>query len=82
FGLWYDRSWGELFGALSGALYIPFEVRHLAHKPSVVAVLVLAMNVFLVAYLAWTLLRRRRRRVAAAATTPRPRHAAPGSRGH
>ena len=65
YGLWYDRSWGELFGALSGALYIPYEVQHLVHKPSVVAVLVLAMNVFLVAYLALTLIRRRR--VAAAA---------------
>jgi uncharacterized membrane protein (DUF2068 family) len=65
YGLWYDRSWGELFGALSGALYIPFEVRHLVHKPSVVTVLVLAMNVFLVVYLALTLVRRRRTTVAA-----------------
>ncbi|CAN5636583.1 DUF2127 domain-containing protein [soil metagenome] len=67
YGLWFDRSWGELFGALSGALYIPFEVRHLVHKPSVVTALVLAMNAFLVAYLGLTLLRRRR--VAAAAAT-------------
>ena len=37
FGLWYDRLWGEWLGALSGALYIPFEVSHLLHRPSVSA---------------------------------------------
>src|SRR4029077_14401322 len=25
YGLWYQRSWGQWLGALSGGLYIPFE---------------------------------------------------------
>ena len=34
YGLWKDRWWGEWLGALSGALYIPFELWHFAHHPS------------------------------------------------
>jgi uncharacterized membrane protein (DUF2068 family) len=58
-GLWFDRSWGELFGALSGALYVPFEVQHLIHRPSLGAAAVLAVNLFLIAYLLVTLQRKR-----------------------
>jgi uncharacterized membrane protein (DUF2068 family) len=60
YGLWRDRSWGELFGALSGALYIPFEVRHLMHRPSLISFAVFALNVSLVIYLLVVLMRRRR----------------------
>ena len=31
-GLWFARPWGEWLGALSGALYVPLEVRHLSCK--------------------------------------------------
>lgn len=60
YGLWNDKAWGELLGALSGGLYVPFEVTHLMHKPSLVGAAVLAGNVFLVVYLVLQLLRRRR----------------------
>ncbi|RYX90251.1 MAG: DUF2127 domain-containing protein [Comamonadaceae bacterium] len=66
-GLWFDRSWGELFGALSGALYVPFEVQHIIHRPTVTAFAVLAVNLFLIGYLLLTLRRKRMRRAAAGA---------------
>lgn len=64
-GLWFDRSWGELFGALSGALYVPFELQHFIHRPSLAGAAVLAVNLFLIAYLLMTLQRKRRRKAAA-----------------
>jgi uncharacterized membrane protein (DUF2068 family) len=59
YGLWNDRAWGEWLGALSGALYVPFEITHLIHRPSAITAAVLAFNVFLVCFLAVRLWRRR-----------------------
>ena len=61
-GLWNGHSWGEWLGALSGALYVPFELRHLLHKPSLTAALVLALNLAVVGFLAWELWREKRER--------------------
>jgi uncharacterized membrane protein (DUF2068 family) len=60
YGLWNDRAWGEWLGALSGGLYIPFEIGHLVHRPSVINSLVLAGNGCVVGYLVYRLWRRRR----------------------
>jgi len=57
YGLWRERRWGEWLGALSGALYVPFELRHLLHSPTWESALVLAGNLAIVAYLAWQLRR-------------------------
>ncbi len=59
-GLWNDRAWGEVLGAASGALYVPFELQHLLAKPSWIGAAVLLSNLLLVAYLVWVLQRRRR----------------------
>ncbi len=59
FGLWHERRWGEWLGALSGALYIPFELRHFVHQPSAITALVMAANIGVVAFLAWQLQRRK-----------------------
>ena len=59
-GLWFDHWWGELFGALSGALYVPFELRHLTHRPSLAGAAVLALNLFLIVYLLVALQRKRK----------------------
>jgi uncharacterized membrane protein (DUF2068 family) len=59
YGLWNDRAWGEWLGALSGGLYVPFEIGHLMHRPSVINAVVLAGNVFVVGFLALQLWRRR-----------------------
>jgi uncharacterized membrane protein (DUF2068 family) len=60
FGLWHARAWGEWFGALSGGIYVPFELRHVARHPSWQAALVLVFNLCLVAYLVFRIRRRRR----------------------
>lgn len=59
YGLWKDLAWGEWLGALSGALYVPFEVMHLIHRPSAITAMVMAFNIFLVCFLAIRLWRRR-----------------------
>ncbi|CAM3812637.1 DUF2127 domain-containing protein [Bordetella flabilis] len=59
YGLWKDRAWGEWLGALSGAIYVPFEVRHLLHRPSLLSAVVVLANVLIIAFLAWQLWRRR-----------------------
>ena len=58
-GLWFGRRWGEWLGALSGSLYLPFELRHLLHAPGVFGAAVLLVNLGLVLFLAWQLWRDR-----------------------
>ncbi|CAM3896491.1 DUF2127 domain-containing protein [Bordetella bronchialis] len=60
YGLWWDRAWGEWLGALSGAIYIPFELRHLLHRPGLLAAAVVLFNVAIVAFLGLQLWRKRR----------------------
>ncbi len=67
YGLWTGRAWGERLGALSGALYVPFELQHLLHRPRIATALVLVANVALVGFLAWRLWRRSHPRAAAQA---------------
>lgn len=59
YGLWNDLAWGEWVGALSGALYIPFEIHHSLHKPSMIGGAVLILNAVVVGFLAFQLYRRR-----------------------
>jgi len=60
YGLWNDRTWGEWLATLSGALYIPFEIVHIAHRPSIINALVLAGNIFVIGFLALRLWRKHR----------------------
>jgi uncharacterized membrane protein (DUF2068 family) len=50
YGLWRQRAWAEWFAAASGAIYIPFEIRHLIvhHHHRVLTALVLAANIVIV----------------------------------
>ena len=57
YGLWHERRWGEWLGALSAALYVPFELRHFLHRPTVASAVVIAINVAVVGYLGWRLRR-------------------------
>lgn len=59
FGLWNERPWGEKLGALSGALYIPFELHHFIHDPTAVTALVMATNAVVVGFLVWRLRQRK-----------------------
>ena len=55
YGLWNDRAWGEWLGALSGGIYIPFEISHLLQRLSVISALVLAGNIVVVGFLVFRL---------------------------
>jgi uncharacterized membrane protein (DUF2068 family) len=57
YGLWHERRWGEWLGALSGALYVPFELRSFLHRPALATAFVIAVNVAVVGYLGWRLRR-------------------------
>jgi uncharacterized membrane protein (DUF2068 family) len=55
YGLWNDKAWAEWLAALSGGIYIPFEIGHLAHRFSAVSLLVLAANVLVVGFMLYRL---------------------------
>jgi uncharacterized membrane protein (DUF2068 family) len=60
YGLWRQRAWAEWFAAASGAIYIPFEIRHLiVHQHHrVLTALVLGANVLIVAVMVRALRKR------------------------
>ena len=53
YGLWHARSWAEWLAILSGGLYLPVEIYELLHRSSAVKAWILAVNVFVVAYVAY-----------------------------
>lgn len=60
-GLWHQRSWGEVMGAASGAAFVPLEFVHLLHRPGWPSAALLVLNLAVVAYLVGRIKRRRRR---------------------
>ncbi|MFI5447059.1 DUF2127 domain-containing protein [Polaromonas sp. UC242_47] len=58
YGLWREKVWAEWLGALSGALYIPLEIAHLLHKPTLINAGVLLANIVVVGFLAFQLWQR------------------------
>ena len=60
YGLWKDRAWAEWLAALSGAVYLPLEVKHLTGHPSLINGAVLLGNVLVVVYMVLRLWQRRR----------------------
>jgi uncharacterized membrane protein (DUF2068 family) len=60
YGLWHERHWGEWLGAASAAMYVPFEVWHLIHRPTLATAVVIALNLAVVGFLGWQLWSRRR----------------------
>jgi len=61
-GLWLRKAWAEWFGALTGGIYIPIEIYELFRKVTALRVVVLAVNLLVVGYLALELWRRRQAR--------------------
>jgi uncharacterized membrane protein (DUF2068 family) len=57
-GLWLGKVWGEYLGALSGGIYIPFEVAHWVREPAWLSACVVLFNVVIVGYLTHALLQR------------------------
>lgn len=50
-GLWQDRAWAKWFAAVTGAIYIPFELYELAQGYNGFVIGALAINGLVVAYL-------------------------------
>ena len=61
-GLWFRRPWAQWFAALSGAVYVPFEVYELATQGGLLPVAALLVNLAVVAVVARPLARRYRAR--------------------
>lgn len=61
YGLFFERAWAEVFAALSGLIYIPFEVLGLMYKASWHGAALLALNVAIVGIMIRALIGRRAR---------------------
>ena len=57
YGLWRGRRWAEWFAAVSGAIYIPFELYELHQRGGWIAPAALALNILVVALMCRALLR-------------------------
>ena len=51
YGLWRAKAWGEWIALISGAIYLPYEIRLLAHRMTVLHVGVLSINLAIVAFM-------------------------------
>jgi uncharacterized membrane protein (DUF2068 family) len=70
YGLWQERAWGEVLGAVSGAVYLPFELEAWHRHPGWFAGLLLAGNLAIVAYLCALLWLARQKRASLAHARP------------
>ena len=70
-GVYLQKRWAEFLMIIATAALIPLEVRHLYHKPSLGALVVLLVNCFIVWFL-YRVLRREPGRSTAAAEAPVP----------
>jgi uncharacterized membrane protein (DUF2068 family) len=59
YGLYFERAWAELLAAASGAIYVPFEVAELAHRPGWLSIGLLGLNIVIVAVMIRALWQRR-----------------------
>ena len=55
YGLWRARRWAEWLAALSGAIYVPFELYELSRGFSWIKVAALALNLAIVVFMACAL---------------------------
>lgn len=61
YGLYGEKAWAEFLAAVSGAIYVPFELAELLRRPTWHGALLLAFNLFVVALMVMALLQRRKR---------------------
>jgi uncharacterized membrane protein (DUF2068 family) len=61
YGLYGEKAWAEVLAAVSGAIYVPFELAELFHRPTWHGALLLAINLLVVALMVGALLQRRKR---------------------
>jgi uncharacterized membrane protein (DUF2068 family) len=58
-GLWFGKRWAEWFAVISAGLYLPLEVEHFTHRPTLVNAGIILFNVALMVYLGKLLLQQR-----------------------
>ena len=61
YGLWKARIWAEWVALISGALYLPLEVRAIHHRPSLFHFAILLINLGVVLYMSYLRATSRRR---------------------
>lgn len=61
YGLWRGRLWAEWLGVISGSIYVPWEIWELSHGFTWLLTGLLALNLAIVAYLVWALMKSRTR---------------------
>ena len=61
YGLWRSRPWAEWLAAVSGGIYVPFELYELSRGFSWIKLAALILNVLVVAYMCYVLWRTRPR---------------------
>jgi uncharacterized membrane protein (DUF2068 family) len=60
YGLFYEKAWAEVLAATSGAIYVPFEVLGLLHKPDWLHLVLLVINIAVVILMLGALRERRK----------------------
>ena len=51
YGLWWEKAWAEWIALISGAIYLPFEIRLMAHRVSLLHVSVFLINLAIVIFM-------------------------------
>jgi uncharacterized membrane protein (DUF2068 family) len=61
-GLWLRKAWAEWFAVMTGGIYIPIEIYEVAYRVTWPRVIVLVVNLGIVSYLLFVLIRDGKRR--------------------
>lgn len=51
YGLWWEKAWAEWIALISGAIYLPFEIRLMAYRVSLLHVGVFLINLAIVVFM-------------------------------
>lgn len=62
-GLWFDRPWAEWLTVVATSVFIPLEVEHLIHHPTIGITITLLLNTAVVCYLALRIRQRLKRQI-------------------
>lgn len=62
YGLWHERAWGEWVAALSGGIYVPFELYELSRHVTWIRITALVLNLAIVGFMVFCLRSRSRDR--------------------
>jgi len=57
YGLWYRRTWAEIFAIVTGAIYLPIEFYEIVERVTAVRITVFVLNTLVVAILIYARMR-------------------------